>query len=234
MSYVVTIMLTWDRFLAIRYCLEYYRIVTNRRIMLAVLISFSVIGPILIALTRWTTIQTNMILMISSGVLIADLSFRCLTIVIVLSVGHSINRIRKKTILALLCHHTSNLQQPPGHALAERLVFGRQQEMVSRLRALKQSIRDVTVLNTWTVIFLTPRVLTGFFIVYYNANLRVVDIVFRYLYLISNPVIYLVTQTELRQCVVSSLRCVKKQNKVGSQQFQTPQTFGKGIEKNVI
>ena len=206
MSYIITILLTLDRFLEIRYCLEYYRIVTKQRILVVIFILYAIIGFLLFALNRWTGFyHLNISVKATFGVLAMKLIFRFLTIIIVLTVGHIINRIRKENIRQLKSHR---------HQL-----FGRELEMVTRLCDLKQSIKDVTVLNTWTVVFVTPQVLIGLIMLLYNTTLiRVAEIVFRCLYLISNPIIYLTSQTELRKCLCSFFICFKlskrRQNRV--------------------
>ena len=211
MSYIITILLTLDRFLAICYCLEYYRIVTKKRIVLVISILYAMIGFLVFAMNRWTGIyKQNSAVKSTYGVLTMKLILRFLTVIIVLTVGHIISTIRKENIRKLKSRR---------HQL-----FGRELEMVTRLRDLKQSIKDVTVLNTWTVVFVTPQVLVGLIMLLYTTRIRIVEIVFRVLYLISNPIIYLTSQTELRECLRGFFTCAKRQCKQRRQNRVHPTT----------
>uniref|UniRef100_A0A7M5XAS0 G-protein coupled receptors family 1 profile domain-containing protein n=1 Tax=Clytia hemisphaerica TaxID=252671 RepID=A0A7M5XAS0_9CNID len=186
MSNLQIVFITGDRFLEMRYCLKYYRLVTRRRILLLTALTFAVCGVLVITVSKWTRHFNDYFLNTTFGVLCLDVVVRTLTILFALLVGFAVKRIRKRNIAQL----------------RNRTIYdGFQQERMLKLIELKMSIKDVTILNIWTVIFLTPQIITGIIMIVFNDQLRIYDAIFRIIYLVSNPFVYLATQTKLRKAV---------------------------------
>ena len=120
---------------------------------------------------------------------------------ILLSIGGMIKHIRNKNERRIRnITRTGNFQQNQPFKLSQTGDQPRQ-NVSPKMSSLKQSVKDILVLNWWTVLFVTPRLFT---LTMMTANvvterLRATDAAFAGLYTFSNPFVYTFTQSLLRK-----------------------------------
>ena len=197
LSIFTTVYISIDRYIAIRYCLEYHIIVTKRRLVYLITISW-ITSVILIILPRFEVPKfgnkvqyrrlsrdiIHYIIVVSSSIILISLSL------------HTI-RIRRK--------HVKDIRKTGRR-------FGIVYEKLNMLSKLKKSMKDVMKLNIITVILVIASNIVKLYNNYYAPTKKYVIIsTFMFaIYIISNPFLYAVIMTELRQQYVIFLMNIRR------------------------
>ena len=186
LSLFTTVYIAIDRYIAIRFCLEYYFIVTKRRLVYLIILSW-IFSTILILLPRFEVPMFGMNVdyrRLSSDIIHYSIAVSSSIILISLSL-HTIS-IRRK--------HVKDIRKTSRR-------FGIVSEKFNMLSKLKKSMKDVMKLNIVTVILVISSNITKLYSNYFNPTKEYVTISLLILafYIISNPFLYAVIMTELRQ-----------------------------------
>ena len=197
MSIFTTVYISIDRYIAIRYCLEYHFIVIKRRLVYLITISW-IISVILIILPRFevpkfgnkvryrrlSRVIIRYIIVVSSSIILISLSLYTI-------------RIRRK--------HVKDMRKTSKR-------FGIVSEKFNMLSKLKKSMKDVMKLNIITVILVISSNIVKLYKDYFSPTKQYVTIsmIMFAIYIISNPFIYAVIMTELRQQYVSFLMNIRR------------------------
>ena len=181
-SYFVIVLLTLDRYLAIKYCLRYTELVTKKKINV-----ITSVGMGLILITMFLSMHFSEILFVKSfisttGVMYFKMTFQTMTCVFILTFGVLVTRLRK-----------SNIKYARKRTLSKSI-----DDKVSFLRASKRSVKDICVLNIWTIILTVPNIAVNLYMITTGENLRPYEGITIGIYVMSNPLVYLLTQTDLR------------------------------------
>ena len=198
LSIFTTIYISIDRYIAIRFCLKYHLIVTKRRLVYLVTISW-IISVILIMLPRfeeptfgikgyYRRLSYDIIhysIVVSSSLILSVLSLHII-------------RIRRK--------HVKDMRKRSTH-------FGIVSEKLNMLSKLKESMKDVMKLNIVTIILVLSSNIAKLYNNYFaptNQYATVLKIIIFSIYFISNPFLYAVIMTELRQQYVILLMNIRR------------------------
>ena len=122
-------------------------------------------------------------------------------IVLILVMGAIIKRIRTKNEKRIQnLTRTGEFQQNQRHHFS-RMEDQPRQSISPKMSSLKQSVKDILVLNWWTVLFVTPRLFTLTIMTVEAATekLLTIDAAFAAIYVMSNPFVYAFTQSLLRK-----------------------------------
>ena len=197
LSIFTTVYISIDRYIAIRYCLEYHFIVTKRRLVYLIMISW-ITSVILIILPsfevpkfgnkmRYRRLSRDIIryiIVVSSLIILISLSL------------HTI-RIRRKHVKAI--RKTSRR-------------FGIVSEKLNMLSKLTKSMKDVMKLNIITVILVIASNIVKLYNDYFAPTMQyvIISTIMFAIYIISNPFLYAVIMTELRQQYVIYLMNIRR------------------------
>ena len=182
-----------DRLLAIKYALRYNILVTKWRINLGCLISVSasfVILACLFFICGVESTSTHEIFYSNRETLDFLTIIRGLTCAIIIILGKLTIRLRNE----IEANRPTNAAD----------LHGREAERLDIVVKLKRSVKDITRFNILTCIFLTPLVMLHLIFVagfkttdqYFISRL---NFVFSLIYYISNPIVYLITLSKIRQ-----------------------------------
>ena len=182
-----TFLISLDRLVAVHRCLEYHLLVTRRRILFALcgMLPPSVLtNTLLVFLTERKTR-----VLATYGIVILNFSWRLTTCIAILFTG-SIALLLRKINLRL---------------------HDREPARLDMLTSLKRSIKDVAVLNFWTIVFFIPLLITGTTEIFGKTeNARSTQIAIAFLQLansLANPFIYVFTQREICKRMERQLAC---------------------------
>ncbi|XP_066911632.1 somatostatin receptor type 4-like [Clytia hemisphaerica] len=207
-SFSITILLSVDRLIAVIHPLRYHSLVTKKRIVwVTSFICFFHLAAVLILFQ--TTRQKDDVLKMTQAVQIQQLVNRFIVVITLLSIGAIIKRIRAKSEKRIR-NITGDFQQSQSQT-ATRTGNQPRRKVSPKISSLKQSVRDILVLNWWTVLFVMPRLFTLTIMTTKVATerLRTIDAVFAATYTISNPFVYAFTQGLLRK-KLKSWFCTRK------------------------
>ena len=197
LSLFTTVYIAIDRYIAIRYCLEYYFIVTKRRLIYLIILSW-ITSVIIEFLPRFEVAKFN-----------SEVRDRRLSSDII----HYIIAVSSSIILISLSLHTVRIRRK--HVKDIRKTsrrFGIVSEKLNTLTRLKESMKDVMKLNIVTVILVISSNIVKLYSTYFARTKQFVTIstiVFA-IYVISNPFLYAVIMTELRQQYVIFLMNIRQ------------------------
>ena len=184
-SILSTVLISVDRYIAIKHCLRYREIVTNKKLVISIIASWLtsiVLNLIFLVLPKVFSKHTARYFKISEEVAKYSLMFG--SCIILVSVSVQMLYIRRKHVKALMKVESR---------------FGVEKERLDILHNLKQSIEDIFRLNVVTAIIIVVSNITEIFHTYTMLKgLPVVSIMFRVVYLVSNPFIYSLTMSKLR------------------------------------
>ena len=188
-----TVLISVDRYIAIQYCLRYGQIVTKRNIGISIIISwcasiFLKLIPIVETekfekLTYLKIIDeiTRYLFVFGSCIALVCLSLRML-------------HIRRKHIKFILGRKTH---------------FGAEKEKLDKLRELKQSIKNVFRLNLATAVIVISANICRIFSSYTTAYAAyILTVLFSVIYFSSNPFLYALIMSELREHYLISFQPV--------------------------
>ena len=186
LSLFTTVYIAIDRYIAIRLCLEYYFIVTKRRLVYLIILSW-IVSILIIVLPRLEVPKFGMKVhyrRLSSDII--HYSIVVLSSIILISLTLHTIRIRRK--------HMKDIRKTSRR-------FGIVSEKLNILSKLKKSMNDVMKLNIVTVILVISSNITKLYSNYFNPGKQYVTIslITFGIYIISNPFLYAVIMTELRQ-----------------------------------
>ena len=193
-SYFVIVLLTLDRYLAIKYCLRYEELVTKRKINVAIIVSSCLIFTDMFLSVRYSTTLFTEHLVTTIGTLSFKVCFQSISCGFILVFGFLVNKLRKSSISA-----TRKLTVKYNNR-------GNDTQKVSFLESTKRSIKDIFILNMWTVLFTLPNIIVNSIMMTSRRDLRRYEGITLGLYILSNPFLYLLTQTELRMALKKFLK----------------------------
>ena len=189
LSLFVVIFIVNDRWLALKFPLSYYRLVTKRKINIALLAAIIIVVLVLsfcFLINEKDKEWNHFFLYKNNAVLLVLTIFRAVTCVFIIIMGKLTIHIRNQS--------EENVPNVPN--------FGREAERFDIIRRLSRSIKDVLKLNIWTCFFLVPMNLTLLvacathqFSLFFKINA-----LFAFLYLLCNPLVYLTCFTKIRRC----------------------------------
>ena len=187
LSIFTTVYMSIDRYIAIRFCLEYHFIVTKRRLAFLITISW-IISVILILLQRIeepTFGSKGHYRRLSCDIIHYSIVVSCSLILSLLSLYTL--RIRRK--------HVKDIEKTHRR-------FGIVSEKLNMLGKLKESIKDVMKLNIVTIILVIFSNIAKLYSNYFAPTKQyaaTLNIMIFCIYFISNPFLYAVIMKELRR-----------------------------------
>lgn len=196
MALQTTILISIDRYLAVDYGLNYHEIVTKKKLLLILSFFFIIDLLVNLALLIWTEAKENLY-RTSNALMICFLLLRIFTCFIIIISGKCALKRRQSNERRL----QRNIPSFPNETH-----FREQAEKLDRLKVLKASIKDVIVLNFWTVLFLLPLIVVGFIEIMFDFNkygsvivLMIVADNF------SNPIVYMLSQSQILKYIRKSI-----------------------------
>ena len=173
-----TVYISVDMYIAVKYSLRYYSIITREKVIVTILLSWLVVGLVYFLLH----LEPNKLYMnlyhFRLGYMIFLVNVRIACSVIILLIGMYTGKIRN-------AHKTSIRKR-------QRYFGAKEGEQTNN------SIRDMIRLNYLTVIFLAPSTVTGLVKLFIEIEyVLYVDWIFVYLLEISNPFIFAYSNSEL-------------------------------------
>ena len=196
LSIFTTVYISIDRYIAIRFCLEYHFIVTKRRLLYLIILSW-IISVILIILPRFEEPTFG-----SKG------HYRRLSYDII----HYSIVVSSSLILSLLSLYTLRIRRKHLKDIEKtHRRFGIVSEKLNILSKLKESMKDVMKLNIITVILVISSNIVKLYSNYFAPTkqyVTILKIIIFSIYIISNPFLYAVIMTELRrQYIILFSKC---------------------------
>ena len=185
MSLYITIMISFDRFFAVKYSLLYPIFATKRKlnIILAIIIPYTLL--LNFVLMRFTKpIKVKMIHSATKGMMFNFLAFSILTSITLITVGAWTQRIHRNNEI--------RIRSIP------RVLHGTNEEQINILQSLKRSLKDVVVLNYWRVLFLVLNIAFGILgMLSSSSGISRIVILIIGVSSLSNPFIYAFTQRDI-------------------------------------
>jgi hypothetical protein len=192
-SILSTFGITIDRYVAVVYCLRYREFVTNNRLLVSLLllwissIVLAIIPSLITSNLKWRELYTDCIHV--------PLYLLCSVCLVLTSLW--IRRIRNKHVEAIK---------------KRNVYFGIESERLSTLQNLSASVLEIIKLNFMTAVLVIFGNILGVVFNYYldepkNFAMLVVLHVVRILYVLSNPIVYMLTMTDLRKRYSKILNC---------------------------
>jgi len=197
MSLQTTILISVDRFMAVKNSLRYYALVTKQRCVYIIAVTFLLILSTNTSLMMLSTLREDWIFITTYGLLAFMTIFRTTTCVVILITGAVALRIRSISVNRL--DHTPFLV----------VLHGVNAEKLTSLRALKRSIKDVMVLNFCTVAFLIPITIVsglGAFSRAPNGLSGKSGFMLTAVNSLPNPIVYIFTQQEISKWLKTRLK----------------------------
>ena len=193
-SILTTVHISIDRYIAISFCMKYKSIVTNKRLLYLIILTWIVsVTLILLPLFEKPNIGNGIRKKrLSSEIIRYGVVVLALIFLITLSM-HTFT-VRKKHVKQI-----SGTQNRFGILSKERNI----------LHKLKESINDVLKLNVITIVLVFASNAVYFYSDYIAHTHRYVIILIFSIYVFSNPVIYAVIMTDLRKQYVIILRNIR-------------------------
>jgi len=195
MSLYITIMISFDRLIAVKYSLWYPIFVTKRKlkIMLGIIFPYTFLLNFLLMnfSDRIETTDDK----VTKGLVFHFCAFSAFTCVTIIVVGALTQRIRNRSEARI-----HNIQ-------SSHVVHGIVKEQIDILRSLKRSLKDVAVLNYLTVLFLGLRMIIGL-LKALGLNFSTNKILFAIVAVnsLSNPFIYAFTQRDISSWIKRHFR----------------------------
>ena len=190
LSLQTSMLISVDRYIAVRCSLRYHVVLPKDQLKKCLALMFLadlLVHLVLIILTKGKNVG---VYRTSAALMFWFLTLRLLTCVVIVVTGIGAFKIRRQNI--------NRLQSRVG-------AFGQQAEQLDALQVLKGSLKDVSVLNLWTIIFLVVLIGVGMVEVMFDANKFGAVIV---LIIIAenfvNPFVTMTTQREIRNFIFSS------------------------------
>ena len=208
-SIITTILISVDRYISIRHCLRYRQIVTRKRCVYSIIVSWCI------------SIFLKLLPMIESARLRKNKRYKRTSddvIRYVVTIGSSI-------VLVSLSLYTLYIRRKQVQAIRKiHSNFGVEQEKLDILERLKRSLKDLFRLNIVTAFVIATTSISQICYQYTTS----VDTYFKFLqgilalaYLIMNPFLYALTLSELRRhyygvlkYIISHISCICHVNRI--------------------
>ena len=197
MSLMLTILVVVDRWIAVKYCLQYNSLVSRWRIncIIAILVVINTCILGLCSMNNTSTGEGYFIYKTTKKLVLYNINTRSVTCFVIIFLGKSTKRIRDKSLVEI-------------EKQSLNAVHGKTAERLKMLRSMKKGLRDMGKFNFWTCIFLMPLIVMPL------ATLVEIGIekkfVSRFVVLstsvhsLSNPIIYIASFNRIRP---QFLRC---------------------------
>ena len=200
-SLAIIIIISADRFCSVVFCLRYNALVTKKRIDALLVVVFTVNFIMVVSLLFYTKKRIGKWSPVTVAIECYVFSIRSIACCVIIVVNKTILKVRQEKLTRI---NKNNNEGPHSQA----------QEKITFLKLMERSIKDILVLNIWTVIFLLPQIpssLTFFFSDDMVMKMRGLNFILFILCSLSNPIIYLTTQRELRKQVKMYFPCFKNE-----------------------
>ena len=201
-SILSTVLMSVDRYIAIKHCIEYREIVTIKRFVISIIMSwmFSIVLNLIFFIVPKIFRQNLRYFQISRDVTKYVIMFGSCIILVFLSL--QMLHIRRTHVKALL---------------KEKRRFGVEKERLGTLQKLKQSIEDIFRLNLVTAFLVVLSNISEILKTYNLINgAETMLIMLTAAYFFSNPFLYCLTMSGLRTYYYSSFRrIVCNNNRIG-------------------
>ena len=195
-SILTTVAITVDRYVAVVYCLRYREIITKRVIIASILLIWSI-----------SLLFVSIPLMCTTNSEIRTLIHRCIHIplylfssIILIYSGFWIRHIRNS--------HLAVIKK-------RNMYFGVEGERLNVLQNLRMAVLDMIKLNLITA---TLIIISNIFMVFYLVpsydDIGHVSILIGGIYLCSNPIVYILSMTELKQKYKKLFKSLSRKRKV--------------------
>ena len=192
LSLQITMLITIDRYFAVKYSITYQQKVKKEKLKTAiwVMLSFDAITVFVLGLMTNTKQYTS--LFMSNGRKLFLGTLRIITCIVIINTGIIVIRARNRS--------EKELKRVP------KKLHGIQAEKLGFYRSIQNSIKDVVVLNFWTVILLIPLIVNNFLMLFTNGtDFTTENGVTTTIASLSNPIIYLLTQRNIRKWVSKNI-----------------------------
>ena len=193
-SIVSTVLISVDRYIAIQYCLRYGQIVTKQSLGISIIISWC--ASIFLKLIH--IVEKAKLKKLDSYFKVIDDITRYVCIF--------------GSCIALVCLSLRMLRTRRKHIkliLGRKTHFGVEQEKLDKLRELKQSIKNVFRLNLATAVIVVTANICKICAIYTTSNAAyLLTVLFNVIYFVSNPFLYALTMSELREHYCATFRYV--------------------------
>ena len=196
MSLQITIFITVDRLLAVKYSLRYYLIINNKVINIvvtiaavfntlvsAILLEFGKEIPFAWRYTRESFIFINVM--------------RLVTVLVIIIIGK----------ITLIYRNRSE------NAIKRQIniIHGQRAEKLTVMRTLQRSVKDMMVLNFWTCVFLAPVIIASLLYLQNSISgsgeeMSRAVVLSAYTFSLSNPFVYVLSQAKLKKWLVRRYR----------------------------
>ena len=203
MSLYVTNLVVIDRYMAVMYCLSYYRLVTRNKIHFVLFVSGTVTTVGFCCIQFFSTARVNKLNRTNYNLIITGNIIRIATCINIFILGKITLKERNKSENAFRATIKS-------HGIeAEKLYFW---------KGLKRSIKDVLHLNFWTCLCLVPICIVSFLIPLQVGDqeelFSKMNIYLNAVHTISNPIIYMFSFTKIRKSLF------KRNNSIGPMEME--------------
>ena len=195
-SVLTTVAITIDRYIAVVYCLRYHEIVNRRKVAISILVIWS-IALVLTGVPEICTSDAKLRRVIHDG-LVHPL--HVLFCVFLISAAFWIRRIRNV--------HMKTIRK-------RQVYFGVVDERLHVLQNLAATVLDVIKLNLATSIFIILgnmlyifHYLGDYFDTETITMVRAAGLIFWWLYILSHPLVYILSMTELKQVYINLFKLV--------------------------
>ncbi|XP_066910143.1 adenosine receptor A3-like [Clytia hemisphaerica] len=196
-SLIVTLIIAFDRWIAVKWCLQYYTLFSRVRINTALVILGVINAVILSYLFYMYEVENSSGVMktfyLNDGTVMYVTFVRTVSCVLLIVMGKLTIYLRDQSEIKMKLR--TNLH-------------GAEAEQLDRTKQLKRSIKDVFKLNLWTCIFLLPMIITSAFFISTisqekKEHLLLINGFVTYVYNLSNPIIYLTCFSKIRLYLMS-------------------------------
>ena len=192
LSLITTVLISVDRDIAVRYCLRYNQIVTNRNLAISIIVSWlvSIVINIFPAIEELKLRNGRQYYRYSEDAVSYVTRFGCVLILMALSI--SMLMVRNK--------HISFIKSLNNNSSADT-------EKLNILRDLKQSLKDVFRLNVVTAVLVTAANIGS--VIYIFDGRKTTKQVYSIIgaaYFLTNPFLYALTMSELRMHYQNGLK----------------------------
>ena len=196
-SVLSTLCMTLDRYVAVVYCLRYSNIM-NKSFLILLLCAVWVSSFILAMIPFLLSDEPEKRRLYGNCILVPVFIVSC---IILIFASLWIRRIRNL--------HITNIKK-------RRIYFGVQEEKLSTLQNLKASILDLFKLNYVTAILLLNAEVFRMIMIYQfrskNVPINIIVGVFSVLYVVTNPVVYIMSMRDLKKIYKEMICCFRKQD----------------------
>ena len=192
LSLQTSVLISVDRYIAVGWSLSYHTVLPKDKLKKCLAGMFLIDLLVHFVLVFSTEVKDVGLYRTSSPLMLWFLTLRLLTCIVIVVTGLRACKLRRQNI---------------EHLESRAVSFGQQAEQLQVLQVLKGSLKDVSVLNFWTVIFLVGLIGVGMVEIFFDVNKFGVVIV---LTIIAEsfvgPIVSMTTQREIRKFISTFCR----------------------------